>query len=106
MSCAVHWPGKKGLAVTDTGRLWLHGLVGPVSWTNLAATAYAGSNTLTLKRAVYDGHAGWSSGDHIVIAATDFFDHSEVRFRCREGGCMGKACFPHVPSNWRRTDAQ
>ena len=53
--------------------------MGPVSWTNLAATAAAGSTTITVRDAVYDGHAGWATGDHIVIASTDYFDHTEVR---------------------------
>ena len=78
-------PGYKGFGTGHAATLEIHGQVGPVSWTNLAATAFAGSNTITLQRSVVAGGIGWRYGHHIVITTTDFYkEHTEVR---AVGGC-------------------
>jgi hypothetical protein len=65
----------------------LHGLVGPVTWTNLAQTAFAGDMRVIVKDAVRDDNAGWNIGDTVVIASTDYRasnlapEQSEVRRR-------------------------
>jgi hypothetical protein len=53
--------------------------VNPVTWTNLAATATAGSNTITLQTSVKTGDAAahWQYGDRLVITSTSLQDHSE-----------------------------
>ncbi|KAK5854666.1 hypothetical protein PBY51_004842 [Eleginops maclovinus] len=56
--------GTKTLGVRE-GVLDLHGIPVPVTWTHLAQTAGAGSNTLTLMKGVT-----WNVGDEIVIAST------------------------------------
>ncbi|XP_061110160.1 fibrocystin-L-like isoform X2 [Conger conger] len=56
--------GTKTLAIRE-GTLDLHGIPVPVPWTHLAATASAGSTTVTLKLPVT-----WKVGDEIVIAST------------------------------------
>jgi hypothetical protein len=69
--------GNKGIAGVENAIIRLYGLVGPVAWTNLAATAVAGSRTIRVNDAVHDGSAGWRWGDRIVIASTSVYLHSE-----------------------------
>ena len=61
--------GHRGRALTCLPRV---GLVGPRTWTRVAATAPAGSMSVTLQEEVRDDFAGWNNGDSIVIASTDF----------------------------------
>ena len=57
------------------GGLDLHGISHDVSWTQLAQTADAGSDSLVLTSAV-----DWTSGDEIVIASTTYSAHqTEIR---------------------------
>lgn len=58
--------GEKFLGSRNFGTIEMHGIV-KSSWTQLNATANAGTNTITLKDAV-----NWAVGDSIVIASTDF----------------------------------
>lgn len=53
------------------GNLIAHGKPRPVTWTRLASTAAAGTNTITLQTAV-----DWVAGERVIIAATGF-DHNE-----------------------------
>ncbi|MFY0651776.1 MAG: DUF1593 domain-containing protein [Cyclobacteriaceae bacterium] len=58
-------PAYKGIIVMDGGTLELHGKKRK-SWTNIAATADAGSSQITLKEAVE-----WEVGDIIALTSTD-----------------------------------
>jgi len=62
--------GSKMIAVYG-GNLIAHGKPRPVTWTRLASTAAAGTNTITLNEAV-----DWVAGEKVIIAATGF-DHNE-----------------------------
>lgn len=53
------------LAVRE-GSVDLHGAPIDTTWTHLAATAAAGSTTISLKQSV-----SWKAGDNIVIATTE-----------------------------------
>lgn len=65
---------SKAIMVMNGGELEMHGKP-KISWTQLGATAMAGSNTITLKAPV-----DWEVGDEIVIASTDFdMNHAEAR---------------------------
>jgi hypothetical protein len=66
--------GDKFLVAMNGGSIRLHGKR-KLSWTQLDATAAAGSSQITLKENV-----DWEVGDRIVIASTDFdMHHAEVR---------------------------
>jgi len=80
--------GGKGLAVATGGSIQMHGALASKSWTRLASTAYPGATSITLEDApgifkflIYSSHffffllQGWSVGDRIVIANTDFHGH-------------------------------
>ncbi|MBP9700213.1 hypothetical protein KBD71_02935 [Candidatus Woesebacteria bacterium] len=66
---AMPFMGTKGILVHE-GTLDLHGKVSTTSWTRLNATAPKGASQITLEKSV-----DWKSGDHIVIASTDFDAH-------------------------------
>ncbi len=59
--------GARGLLVMG-GELELHGQPPQVPWSQLGASAEAGSNELTLKEEVAD----WEAGSKVVVAPTDF----------------------------------
>lgn len=61
--------GAKLIGVMSGARLELHGAT-KKTWTQLNATAPAGTATITLKEST-----NWSVGDEIVIASTDFDPH-------------------------------
>ncbi|KAK3107766.1 hypothetical protein FSP39_021797 [Pinctada imbricata] len=63
--------GTKNLGIRE-GRLELHGKYVPVTWTRLASTAAAGSNTIVLQDEVT-----WEVGDHLAIATTNH-RHSQI----------------------------
>lgn len=58
--------GSKFLGAMMGGQIELHG-ISKKSWTQLNATANAGSTSITIKESV-----NWQVGDRIVIASTDF----------------------------------
>lgn len=65
---------SKAIMVMGGGQLEMHGKP-KTSWTQLGATATAGSNSITLKEPI-----NWQVGDEIVIASTDFdMNHAETR---------------------------
>ena len=67
--------GTKVLGVLDGGVLDLHGQTNAANWTQLAATAPAGSSEINLVEA-----PGWRVGDEVVIAPTGFdLDEAERR---------------------------
>lgn len=59
--------GREGGFMVAGGTVDIHGATGKVSWTRLAETAAAGTNSLVLQSA-----PGWQPGDQIVLASTDF----------------------------------
>ncbi len=61
----THHGDGKFIMVENTGKIELHG-ESKISWTNLSATANAGSNTIKVKVAV-----NWKVGDEIVLTSTD-----------------------------------
>ena len=64
--------GDRGIMLMG-GTLSLHGNRKD-SWTNLAKTAAAGSNTIEVLNA-----GDWKKGDVIVVASTDFDPHQAER---------------------------
>ncbi len=62
--------GMKSIDVGKAGVLEMHGLRPGVDWERLSATAQAGSTSIRMEKA-----AKWKTGDHIVIASTDFDPH-------------------------------
>lgn len=61
--------GAKLIGVMSGARLELHG-ISRKTWTQLNATALAGSTSITLKETI-----NWNIGDQIVIASSDFDPH-------------------------------
>lgn len=61
-------PSYKGIMVKNGGALELHGKE-KMSWTNLGATANAGTNQITLVEPV-----DWEIGDEITLTATELID--------------------------------
>jgi len=65
--------GPKALVVGSGGVLDLHGAKGLSSaWTQLADTAQAGSDTISLVDGVAGVAGGWSVGDTVLLATTDW----------------------------------
>jgi hypothetical protein len=62
--------GTRGIMVMG-GTLDLHGTPPPVAWTKLGAHAAAGTSVLQLVES-----PGWSAGDQIVVAPTDYYGAS------------------------------
>lgn len=62
--------GTRGIMVMG-GTLDVHGAPPPVAWTRLGAHAAAGATALQLAE-----DPGWSAGDEIVVAPTDFYGAS------------------------------
>lgn len=73
---------SKGIVVMSGGVLDIHGAP-KTSWTQIAATANAGTNQITLATDV----TGWVTGDSIVLATTDYVrSHTEkLRIQSRTG---------------------
>ncbi|KAG2388307.1 hypothetical protein C9374_000471 [Naegleria lovaniensis] len=72
--------GSKGIAFLSGSRVEIFGQVTstPRSWTQLAKSVNKGSKTIDLKQAV----SGWSVGDSVVVASTDFgevYDKAQVK---------------------------
>ena len=61
---------NKAIMVQNGGSLELHGKK-KLSWTNLASTANAGANQITLRRAV-----NWEVGDEIILTSTALAEKS------------------------------
>lgn len=96
----VSGAGEGPIAVQG-GTLDVHGTAPVEAWTRLAATAVAGSTTVTLEQA-----PGWQVGDRVVLASTSTDpDQAEERTVTAIVGATVTLDQPLIHTHWGQTDA-
>ncbi len=91
--------GTRGLVVVGDARLRVHADPPRVPWTRLADHAVAGASALSLIDDV-----GWSAGDRVLVAPTDFYRHAatEVRTLATRAGDRASLTSALAQDHWGR----
>lgn len=90
--------GSKGIGVTPSGTLEMHGKQYFPTWTRLAAHAYAGNDVIYVQEDI-----NWEVGQYIVIITSVYEDlknnQNEVRQIKAINGRYGRMSYAHC--DWR-----